>query len=914
MVRLYPKYIEIQLPNGLKNIGNYAFYNYTNEALTELEIPASVTSIGDQALSISHLERLIMQSTTSPTIGASCVSAHAENLSIIYPCDEGAGASYVDAWGIEYYKYLTPAEPCGYEKPAYIVEGSCGDNATYSFNAATGILTISGTGAISDYNGTNMPWISFKDFITSVVVGDGITAIGNRNFYGHSNITSITLPASLESIALSAFSECSKLTSVTIPTNVTSIGQSAFSNCTALNSVTFATPASLTTIGQSAFAGCSSLEAVSIPASMETIGNYAFQNCSALNSLTFAASSELTSIGRNAFEGCSSLTSITIPATTDNLTIGRQAFYNLSGLTSVTFATPSKVSTIDQQAFASTGLTSITIPATPENLTIGSNAFNGCTNLASVNFAAPSRVTSFATGAFMSCSLTTITIPGSVTSMAPSVFRSCANLQEVIFEPESCPSGIKGTGTTATFYGTHSSLVLKCPDASGQGYANEIYTKSSDYWERLYLVTSGDHAPAPHAEGSCGAGGADNLHWETNGSTLTITGTGAMGEWDFMDPEIDNAPWFNYSRGITRIEIAEGVTTIGGSAFFGCDQVKTFVIPSTVTSIGADAFFDCDHPDVEVYCYADPDNLISWNDRNCDDFLRHGQGPRSRTFTWDERNAHLQETKCYVPSNYLAGYRERWNAGSTEWTGTDVNVFFAVGLNDANDADGINEILSNTDGERVPVLTLTRPLNRDGYFATICLPIDMDAAAIAKSALKDAQIREFTNAVMNAGTLEVEFSPVDHIEAGKPYFIKYTDEAMGEALDRLDFVDAVVNNVAPIEVTHGNLKMVGTYVPKAVEAQTDASGVLFLGANNTLFWPSKAGNIKPFRAYFELVGGGKVGAPKRGTPARIVERKNAPTGVDNATNNAQYTKRVENGQLVIERNGVRYNAAGQVVK
>jgi hypothetical protein len=127
-------------------------------------------------------------------------------------------------------------------------------------------------------------------------------------------------------------------------------------------------------------------------------------------------------------------------------------------------------------------------------------------------------------------------------------------------------------------------------------------------------------------------------------------------------------------------------------------------------------------------------------------------------------------------------------------------------------------------------------------------------------------------------------------------------------------VDAVVNNVDPIEVTHGNLKMVGTYVPKAVEAQTDASGVLFLGANNTLFWPSKAGNIKPFRAYFELVGGGAMGAPRKGMPARIVERQNAPTAVDNATNNAQYTKRVENGQLVIERNGVKYNAAGQVVK
>ena len=431
------------------------------------------------------------------------------------------------------------------------------------------------------------------------------------------------------------------------------------------------------------------------------------------------------------------------------------------------------------------------------------------------------------------------------------------------------------------------------------------------------MYPSGERAPAPAAGGFCGKDGSEDMMWDIVWNDdakcimLDITGDGPMEEWDFMESNL--APWDDFRRWIKYIKIAEGVTTIGGSAFVACDQVKTFIIPSTVTSIGADAFYGCDNDDVEVYSYANPATL-TWDDRNCDDFLTHGKGARARTYTWDERTAHLQETKCYVPSAYLEGYRTKWNAGSTEWTGTDVNVFFAVGLNDANDAAGINEILTNTNGQRVPVLTLTRPLNRDGYFATICLPIDMDAAAIAKSALKDAQIREFTNAVMNAGMLEVEFSPVDHIEAGKPYFVKYTDAAMGDALDRLDFVDAVVNNVVPIEVTHGNLKMVGTYVPKAVEAQTDASGVLFLGANNTLFWPSKAGTIKPFRAYFQLVGGGAMGAPKRGTPARIVERQNAPTAVDNATNNAQYTKRVENGQLVIERNGVRYNAAGQVVK
>ena len=223
-------------------------------------------------------------------------------------------------------------------------------------------------------------------------------------------------------------------------------------------------------------------------------------------------------------------------------------------------------------------------------------------------------------------------------------------------------------------------------------------------------------------------------------------------------------------------------------------------------------------------------------------------------------------------------------------------------------------------GQTAPAVTLVRPLNLDGYFATICLPFNMSADQLAESSLHGAEIKEFTDATVDGGTLNIEFSPVTEIVAGRPYFIKFTNpEDLGDALDRIDFMDVTINNTTPAAVTHGGLTMTGTFVPKAVSVQTsatDGDGVLFLGANNSLFWPNVAGNIKPFRAYFSIASGPSNAPLRRGMPARIVEKEQTPTGIENKMVNGkcQNGKYLENGMLIIEKNGVRYNAQGQIVK
>ncbi|MBQ9531937.1 MAG: leucine-rich repeat protein [Eubacterium sp.] len=159
-----------------------------------------------------------------------------------------------------------------------VVEGWDG-NVYYRLNRKTGELRISGTGAMNNYAfsnakgqngaGSTAPWGDQNknavddnqynsDLITSVVIEEGITSIGNYAFYGYDHLTSVSIPSSVKSIGEGAFTKCSALTSIDISNKyITSIGNYAFKDCTGLTS--FTTSANVTSIGTDAFANCGSL-------------------------------------------------------------------------------------------------------------------------------------------------------------------------------------------------------------------------------------------------------------------------------------------------------------------------------------------------------------------------------------------------------------------------------------------------------------------------------------------------------------------------------------------------------------------------------------------------------------------------------------------------------------------------------
>jgi hypothetical protein len=107
--------------------------------------------------------------------------------------------------------------------------GGNGGNVTATLN--NGTLTISGEGAMYNYDNVYAPWYDSRNSITSVIIANGVTSVG-----------------------LYVFEECSALTSVSIPESVTAIGDYAFYNCAGLASVTI--PEAVTTVGNAAFQGC----------------------------------------------------------------------------------------------------------------------------------------------------------------------------------------------------------------------------------------------------------------------------------------------------------------------------------------------------------------------------------------------------------------------------------------------------------------------------------------------------------------------------------------------------------------------------------------------------------------------------------------------------------------------------------
>ena len=194
---------------------------------------------------------------------------------------------------------------------AAIVDGTCGDNLTWSLNTKDSTLTIEGSGAMTNWiYSSSVPWNEYKSYIKTVSLPDGLTSIGENAFYRCSALTSVTIPNSLTSIGNQAFSGCSALTSVTIPNSVTSIGNHAFFGCFGLTSVTIGN--SVTSIGIQAFAYCG-LTSVTIPNSVTSIEHNAFQYCSGLTSVTIGNS--VASIGSGAFAECS-INRLTVYATT----------------------------------------------------------------------------------------------------------------------------------------------------------------------------------------------------------------------------------------------------------------------------------------------------------------------------------------------------------------------------------------------------------------------------------------------------------------------------------------------------------------------------------------------------------------------------------------------------------------------
>jgi predicted peroxiredoxin len=516
-----------------------------------------------------------------------------------------------------------------------IGEGSCGDNVSYTLYGG-GNLVIRGNGAIEDYSeedGFRNLTDKFGNHIevTSVIIEEGVTKVGDYNFSGCEAIESVTLPESLTTIgnyafegcnkvariifsekvieignhsfegctALSelvlpeglvelgeyAFSECTNITDIIIPQNVTEIKEGTFSYCENLLSVEFANH--ISKIGNSAFLRCNNLIFINIPKGIKEIGERAFALCENIEELHFDEGLER--IGKFAFDGCNSLVSVNFPSTL--VYCGGYAFSDCENLKYVDLVDIETFLNIefDGCAFWTGGNTyvenvmlrlngevikSVTIPA--ELGEVSSNILSG---VGVSEVIIEDGITKIGDKAFYCCyNLTSVSIPDSVIEIGSQAFDLCINIEDI-----NLPDNVSIISSSA---------FERCEKLKSFVFPATVKVipdgvLASCYSLENVQILSSEVIIDDRAFMYC-----DMLNEVSSSGIITSIGNRA-----FYSCEL-----------LKSIQLKEGLTNIEDSAFEQCTALEEINIPASVTSIGNNAFYNCDNiqyvdiTDINAWC------------------------------------------------------------------------------------------------------------------------------------------------------------------------------------------------------------------------------------------------------------------------------------------------------------------------
>ena len=262
---------------------------------------------------------------------------------------------------------------CNYRRTAFLSQarantdtsGTIGKDITWKIENKT--LTISGKGEMPDWKFATTPWYGSRENIEEVIIGKGITRIGEYAFYLFSNMTKVQIPEGVTSIGSYAFAYNTNLTDIMIPESIKDIDSTVFDNCGKL-------PDSVI-IGKGSLGESDSIKWKITKKGDLTIGGtgpmpdlYSFEapwnphTAYKINSVIIEEG--VTKIGDYLFYMCDQLTSVKIAETV--LQIGESAFAGCTKLTDIII--PESVISIERFAFSNTGITSVTIPKAVEFL------------------------------------------------------------------------------------------------------------------------------------------------------------------------------------------------------------------------------------------------------------------------------------------------------------------------------------------------------------------------------------------------------------------------------------------------------------------------------------------------------------------------------------------------------------------
>jgi len=293
----------ISIPSSVRTISDHAFLYC--EGLTDLVIPDGVESIGEYAF--EGLKDL--QSAKLPT------SIKTFGRSIF---NNSTGTVYVKCNIPDVDWYYSGAFN-GSKFGKVVIEEGVESIGKHAFQDCSSITTLTLPSTLKSIG--EEAFCNCSGF-TELTLGSNIETFGNKAFYGCGGV--VYLNCNLPDTNDGVFRD-SKITRLIVGNGVTSLGQRSFSFSSMLSSVTF--PSSLKTIGSYAFEWCKSLPSITIPSSVRTISDHAFLCCEGLTDLVIPEGVE--SIGEYAFEGLKNLQSAKLPSSIK--TFGRSIFNNSTG-------------------------------------------------------------------------------------------------------------------------------------------------------------------------------------------------------------------------------------------------------------------------------------------------------------------------------------------------------------------------------------------------------------------------------------------------------------------------------------------------------------------------------------------------------------------------------------------------------
>ena len=413
--------------------------------------------------------------------------------------------------------------------------------------------------------GNNLMWTLDNGVLT--ISGKGAMWSGDDGWYGFCDVldqadevTSVVVESGVTSIAYEAFRWLESMTSVTIPKTVTSIGCSAFLvGCDALTTIKY----DGTTSQWKRISSTLSLPlATKVVCTNGTITPTLSGTCG--KNVTYSISDDgvLTISGTGAMNNFRYKSDIS-DCPWHGVRYALKKIIVEEGVTS-----------IGSYAFSfDLSVTDVTLPNSLK--TIGRNAFWGCYGL------------------------TSVVIPEGVTTIGAYVFEQCTAMETITVPASATKFGDRAFGT-------------------GEYYDGDYHTQLTDIYyggsrQQWYNAGGGDAAPmvvTVHFNGATGDaidGGkcGDNAFWKLDKNyTLTIYGTGAM--YDYY-PDNNNyltSPWISFD--VKKIDVQEGITSIGAYALCQLETVTEVSLPSTLTTIGQDALYA-----IGVSSLVVPDNVVS---------------------------------------------------------------------------------------------------------------------------------------------------------------------------------------------------------------------------------------------------------------------------------------------------------------